>query len=63
MMHIPKLIHISWKNKNIFENKSELVKNGLHNLVQMNPEWQYQLNTDNDVDDYLKNNLEKKITL
>jgi len=60
MTHIPKLIHISWKNKNIFENKSELVKNGLHNLVQMNPEWQYQLNTDNDVDDYLKNNLEKK---
>jgi mannosyltransferase OCH1-like enzyme len=54
---IPKIIHISWKNEDIFEGKSFLIQNGLQNLIKLNPDWKVEFSNDAKVDDYLKENL------
>ena len=54
---IPKIIHITWKNDSIFEGKSFLVENGLKNLMKINPDWEIDFYNDQDIEDYLKNNL------
>lgn len=55
--HIPKLIHLSWVDKNILENKSPLIVNGIRNLVDLNPDWKVEISDDADIETYLKNNL------
>jgi hypothetical protein len=54
---IPKKIHVSWKSKDILENQSPLVLNGLRSLVDMNPEWALTISDDADVESYLKSQL------
>jgi len=56
---IPKIIHVSWKTKNILDNKSPVILNGLANLKKLNPNYKLEISDDNDVELYLKNNLKK----
>lgn len=56
---IPKIIHISWKTKNILDNESPIVLNGLANLKKLNPDYKLEINDDEDVEKYLKNKLNK----
>ena len=55
--NIPKVIHMSWKNKNIFDNQSPVVLNGILNIKKLNPDYKLLLSDDNDVEVYLKKNL------
>ena len=55
--NIPKIIHLSWKQKDICDNQSPLILNGLRNLIDLNPDWSVVLSDDRDVDLYLKENL------
>lgn len=57
---IPKKIHISWKEKNVLNlcNKYSILQNGICNLKKMNPEWEFIIYDDYDIDEYLKINLE-----
>jgi hypothetical protein len=50
---IPKIVHISWLSKNILENKSKLIQNGLVNLVKLNPDWNVIIHNDDEVNEYL----------
>lgn len=55
---IPQIIHVSWRDKNILNDESELIQRGLKKLVEMNPNWDLQVSDDDDVDRYLQQNLD-----
>jgi hypothetical protein len=57
---IPKIIHLSWKSKDVVNNKSDLITNGLKNLIELNPDWDVQISTDDEVNQYLKANLSEQ---
>jgi len=54
---IPKIIHLSWKNKDVFNEKSPMILNGLLNIKKLNPTYKLELSDDNDVENYLKDKL------
>jgi len=55
---IPKIVHLSWKTKDIFSSNSPLIINGIVKLKEMNPDWMITVYTDQEIDDYLKRYLE-----
>lgn len=57
--YIPKMIHVSWKTKNILDNKSPIILNGLANLKKLNPDYELEISNDKDVEIYLKSKLKK----
>lgn len=54
---IPKIIHLSWKTKDLLKSESPLVTEGVKRLVELNPDWQVTIHDDADVDEYLKNKI------
>ena len=56
---IPKIVHISWKIKNILDNQSPIILNGIANLKKINPDYKIEISNDNDVEKYLKGKLRK----
>lgn len=57
---IPKIVHVSWKSKDVVNSQSPLILNGLRNLIDLNPDWDIQISTDMEVDSYLFEALEKE---
>lgn len=57
-MSIPKIIHVSWKSKDILRNDLPFVENGIKKLSKLNPNWELQLSDDEDVEQYLFDNLD-----
>ena len=55
---IPKIVHLTWKTKDIFSSNSPLLLNGIVKLKEMNPDWKITVYTDQEIDDYLKYYLE-----
>jgi hypothetical protein len=58
---IPKKIHLSWKTKDLLDSKSPLVVHGVKRLVDLNPDWEVTIYDDQEVDDYLKTQLEPQV--
>ena len=58
---IPKKVHLSWKTKDLLDSKSPLVVHGVKHLVELNPDWEVTIYDDQEVDDYLKNQLEPQV--
>ena len=58
---IPKIVHLSWKTKDLLDSDSPLVQEGMKKLVELNPDWDVQISTDDEVDGYLQAQLEPKI--
>lgn len=54
---IPKIVHISWNDKNLLLNDHPLVTNGIKSFNYFNPDWSIVISNDNDIDNYLKDNL------
>lgn len=54
---IPKLIHMTWKNKNILSHNSPIVVHGIMNIKKLNPEYELVISDDKDIEEYLKQNL------
>jgi mannosyltransferase OCH1-like enzyme len=59
-LSIPKIAHIAWKTKDVVNNQSPLILNGLRNLIDLNPDWNVIVHDDNDIDEYLKGVLDKR---
>lgn len=57
---IPKIVHISWKDKGVADSQSPLIVNGLRKLIDLNPDWDVQISTDEEVDKYLQESLDKE---
>ena len=52
---IPKIIHISWVDKDIlFKSKNPLAINGVQNMKKINPNYVIQVSNDLEVDDYIQ---------
>lgn len=57
---IPKIVHIAWNNKNLLESNHPIILNGIKSFNYLNPEWSIVVNDDNDINYYLKENLNEK---
>lgn len=57
---IPKIVHMSWKDKGVVNSQSPMIVNGLKNLIDLNPDWDVQISTDIEVDSYLIETLDKE---
>lgn len=55
--HIPKIIHITWKSKDILEIDHIFPRNCIQKLVNLAEGWTPIISDDTDVDNYLKDNL------
>jgi hypothetical protein len=55
--HIPKIIHITWKSKDILEIDHIFPRNCIQKLVNLAEGWTPAISDDLDVDSYLKDNL------
>jgi len=55
---IPKIVHLTWKTKDILDSDSPIIVNGARKLVDMNPDWKVTVYDDNEVDSYLKDVLD-----
>ncbi len=56
---IPKIVHVSWKTKDILDNQSPIILNGIANLKKINPDYKLEISDDNDVEKYLISKLKK----
>lgn len=59
MDNIPKIIHMSWKHKQLLDSQAPLILNGMRRLVDMNPDWKAIVYTDDEVDVYLRDTLDE----
>jgi len=57
---IPKVLHVSWKNKDILSSNSPLILNGLKNFEKINPDWKIEISNNKKVDNYIKKNVSPK---
>ena len=60
MQKIPKLIHTSWINDNILNSKNLIIQNGLLNLINLNKDYKLTIYNDNEVINYIKDNISIK---
>ena len=58
MSLITKKIHITWKTRDILQDKSVFIENCIGKLVNISPDWKPEVSNDEDVDSYLKENLD-----
>lgn len=56
---IPKKIHITWKDKNILQSESIFIRNCIGKLVELAPDWDVEISDDDDLEQYLRDNLHK----
>lgn len=61
--HIPKKIHLAWKNKNIFDDDSALIVYGVKQLRDLNPDWQIEITVNEEIEDYLNEKMRQDFTL
>jgi mannosyltransferase OCH1-like enzyme len=55
---IPKKIHISWKSpEKILDNNNPMILNGVKNAIDLNPDYETEISSDIDVDNYIKNSI------
>jgi len=54
---IPKIVHVTWKTKDILRSDSPLIQHGLKMLVELNPDWEVRVYDDSDIEAYLQQNL------
>ena len=58
MNTIPKIAHFAWPSKEIVNSQSPIVLNGIRNFIDMNPDWEVNIYTDDEIDQYLKEQLQ-----
>ena len=51
---IPKIVHVSWNDKDLLNSNHDMVKLGIGKLCELNPEWDIQISDDSDVEEYLR---------
>ena len=56
---IEKKIHISWKKKNILDLNFNIVKHGIKQLKDLNPEYTFEISDNDDVKKFIKKHISK----
>lgn len=57
---IPKIIHISWKTRDILDSESIFIQNCIGNLVNLATDWDTRIYNDDDIETYLKDSLDSR---
>lgn len=60
MSDIPKIVHMVWNHKRVVDSQSPMILNGLRKIIDLNPEWEVILYTPDEVEEYLKDALERR---
>jgi len=60
---IPKKVHLSWFDKNILTSNFDLINLGVKRLKNLNSNWQFIVNTDEEILDYLNEHMKKDYQL
>jgi hypothetical protein len=55
---IPKVIHVTWKSKDILNSNHIFPQNTIQKLVELSPNWKLELSDNQEIDQYLKDNLD-----
>jgi mannosyltransferase OCH1-like enzyme len=55
---IPKIIHAAWPSKDILTSSSILAQKGVQKLIELNPDWKFELSNDEDIDNYLREKMQ-----
>jgi len=58
--NIPKTIHIAWNNKEIVDSTYSIIRNGIHNLKNLNRDYDFTISNDREIDEYLNSRLERR---
>lgn len=58
--NIEKKIHVTWKNKNIINEDYNIIKNGILKLKNLNPNYEFSIYDNNDIDQYLEKHISKE---
>lgn len=51
---IPKIIHATWPSEDILTSSSILARKGVQKLIELNSDWKFELSSDEDIENYLK---------
>ncbi|MEE9372261.1 MAG: glycosyltransferase [Saprospiraceae bacterium] len=54
---IEKNIHIAWKNKNILNKDYNIIKYGILQLKELNPEYKFEISNDEEIDSYIREHV------
>jgi mannosyltransferase OCH1-like enzyme len=57
---IPKLVHVAWNYKEVLKSNHPLIQNGIYNLIKLNPDWNVNVYTSEEVEYELRDLLNKK---
>jgi mannosyltransferase OCH1-like enzyme len=57
---IPKTIHISWKDHSILTDNHIFPRACVQNLIALVPDWNVEISTNNEIDNYLKTQLDSQ---
>lgn len=57
---IEKKIHISWKNKDVINKNFNIIKHGILKLKLLNPDYEFKIYDDDDIEQYLKLKLSEE---
>lgn len=55
---IPKIVHVTWKDKAILDSSSPMIEHGIRNLIRLNPDYKVIIYDDHEIDQYLKDQLD-----
>jgi mannosyltransferase OCH1-like enzyme len=56
---IPKKVYISWKDDSVFTDDHCFPRNTVQKLKELSPNWEIEFHADIDVDEYLKQNIDR----
>ena len=57
-MKINKKVWVSWPDKDVVNSDHPMIKKGLARLIEINPDWEVIVHTDDEVDQYLLENMD-----
>jgi mannosyltransferase OCH1-like enzyme len=59
--NIPKILNLSWPDPEIVYSDHAMIQNGVGNFIKLNPDWKVVVHTDDEVEAYLTQNLDKEL--
>ena len=54
---IPKIMHISWPDKNVLNSQTEIIQLGIVNFIKLNPQWNVIIYDDDEIGQYIKSKI------
>ena len=57
---IPKTVHFSWINEDILKSDHPFPRNTIQKMIELSPGWEFKYNSNEDIDQFLKDRLDKR---